>query len=90
MITVMPLYPVPLYSVFLFNFIKYLPEVCILDRFFVGGFPAASFPVMDPFGYAVADIIAVGKHIHGAGLFELFQRPDGGREFHTVVGGMGF
>ena len=40
--------------------IKTLPEIDIFYWFFVCGFPATFFPVMDPLGDTLADILAVG------------------------------
>lgn len=44
--------PFPFYLVALNGQIQPLPQIDILDRLFVGGFPAALLPVMDPAGDA--------------------------------------
>ena len=48
------------------QFIKPLPEIDILHRLFIGGFPAARFPPINPIGEAFAQILAVGVKIDNA------------------------
>jgi peroxiredoxin len=63
-----------------------LPQIDVLDRFLVGGFPAAALPAMHPFGDAVAHVDAVGPQPHAGGPFERLERFDRRRQFHAVVG----
>ena len=64
-----------------------LPEVYILDGFFVGGFPAPLDPLRQPFRNALGDINRVGDDADFAGSSQAFQSTDGGGQFHSVVGG---
>lgn len=79
--------PFPFYGVALNGLIQPLPQIDILDRLFVGGFPTALLPVMDPTGDALAHILAVSAERHGAGYGQRFQRHDRRHHFHAVIGG---
>lgn len=79
--------PFPFNGVSLNSLIQPLPQIDILDRFFVGGFPTAFLPVMDPAGNALAHVLAVGAERHGARHRQRFQRHDRRHHFHAVIGG---
>src|SRR3989442_8537091 len=49
-------HPVPLYLMFFRQLAEALPQVHILHRLFIGGAPAAAFPVVDPSGDAFLDV----------------------------------
>lgn len=83
----MALDPFPFHLVALNGLIQPLPQIDIFDRFFVGGFPTAFLPVMDPTGDALAHVLAVGAERHGAGHGQRFQRHDRRHHFHAVIGG---
>ncbi len=70
--------------------IQPLPQLHILHRLLVGGFPAIALPAVNPLGDAVFDVGRVHMHLHLAGPLEGFKRRDGAHEFHAVVGGLGF
>ena len=86
----MAFYPVPFDVVGVEFFIEFLPEVFVLYRFFVCGFPAVLFPVGHPFGDAFAHVLRVGGDNDFAGSGQGFEAFDGGHEFHAVVGGFVF
>jgi len=67
--------------------IQPLPQVDVLNRLLIGGLPAALFPVMDPAGDPLAQVLAVGAERHFTGLRQRFQRHDGRHHLHTVIGG---
>ena len=79
--------PLPLNLVGAEGLVETLPEVDILHRFFIRGFPAAFFPVMDPAGNSLTHILAVGTEHHIAGLRQRFKRNNGRHQFHPVIGG---
>ena len=67
-----------------------LPEVGVQGRGAVGLFPAPALPAPGPALFQpVDDVLAVGAQPHLAGLLELAQRLDEGRQLHPVVGGRG-
>ncbi len=67
--------------------VETLPEIDVFHRFFLCGFPAALFPVMDPAGDALTHILAVGAQDHVAGLFQRFQRHNCRHQLHAIIGG---
>ena len=67
--------------------IQALPQLSILNRLFVGGFPAVALPAIDPFADPVFDIDAVGREFDIAPLLQRFKRADRRHQFHLVVGG---
>src|SRR5690606_19538723 len=71
------------------SFVKRLPEFDILHRLLVGRLPAVALPGLDPASDALAQIIAVGVEVDGAGPLECVERFDRGRQLHAVVGGSG-
>src|SRR4249920_3372362 len=68
--------PVPAHFMRLQRVIEALPQLGVLDRLLVGGSPAVLLPAMDPAGDALADILAVGGEVDGAGLLQRLQRRD--------------
>ena len=81
--------PLPIYFMFCGEGVEVAPEVGVFDRLFFLGFPAVAFPVFDPGGDAVFDVVGIGVEGDFAGFFEDFQGFDGGLKFHAVVGGGG-
>lgn len=70
--------------------IKLLPEICVLHRFFLRGFPAVFFPLVNPGSDAGLDVIGIRCDPQGARPFDGFERFNDGSEFHAVVGSMRF
>lgn len=69
--------------------VEALPEVFVEDGFFVGFFPAAFFPAVEPvLGEGVDEVFGVGVDGDVTGFGEEFEGADGGHEFHAIVGGM--
>ena len=58
--TGVPFNPLPLDLVLAQGGIKPFPEIDVLDRFLIGSLPAAFFPVMDPLGNSLTNVLAVG------------------------------
>src|SRR5690606_34849882 len=87
-ITGMPAHPAPLHLVAIAGRIQCLPQVLVLHRLAVGGFPAARLPHRQPFLDAGADIFRVGEQRGVHRPLERAQRLDGRGEFHAVVGGL--
>lgn len=81
----MPLDPVPAHLVLQGRGIQGAPEILILDWLFAGRLPAVLLPAGQPFRDAVADVLGVRVHLHGAGLFEVAERLDGRAQFHAIV-----
>lgn len=79
--------PIPAQDMGLNGQIQPLPEIDIFDRFFLRRLPAALFPVMNPQGNALANVLAVGADNHLAGAFQCFQGDNGRHKLHAVVGG---
>ncbi len=82
--------PVPFHFVAIAGFIQSTPQVFVLDRFLVGGFPAAGFPAFDPFGHALHHVFAVSVQIHAAWTFVGLQSRNRRQHFHAVIGGVQF
>jgi hypothetical protein len=51
--------PVPLDVMPLDGSVEPLPQIDVLDRLLVGGLPAVALPAVNPFRYAVVDVLAV-------------------------------
>ena len=66
-----------------------LPKIDILDRLLIGGSPAAPLPAVDPFGDAVAQVLAVAVEPHPARPLQRLQARHRSRHFHPVVGRVG-
>ena len=66
-----------------------LPQIRILDRFFIRCFPAVPLPVVDPAGDTLAHILGVGMQVDMAALVERIERLDCGHQLHAIVGGHG-
>ena len=58
-----PAYPMPAHLVLLRDAVKSLPQVNVLHRFFIGGFPAPAFPLRHPFGDAGFYISGIGRQV---------------------------
>lgn len=83
----MALDPVPVDLVTGHLRVQCLPEVDVFHRLPGGGFPAVALPAVDPLGDALAQILAVGKQLHLAGLGKQAQPLNGRQHLHAVVGG---
>ena len=68
--------------------IEPLPQIDVLDGLVVGGAPAAPLPVVDPFGDAVAQILAVAVEPYPATPFQRFEAHDRRQHLHAIVGCM--
>src|SRR6267378_8471148 len=84
----MAAHPVPPYRVVGERGIEPLPQIDILHRLAISGLPPVAFPTLDPGHDAVAQILAVGVKVHGAGSLERLERRDRGHQLHAVVGGV--
>ena len=82
--------PMPVHFVSCGRVDQCLPKLGILDRLTIGRLPAVSFPSVDPFGYSIANVIAVRIEAHPAGALERFQPLNGSHELHPIVGGKSF
>ena len=70
---------------------QFLPQVGVQSGGFVRLFPAPGAPAFGPALFqAVDDIFGIAAQGDLAGLLQLFQRRDEGRQLHAVVGGLGF
>ena len=88
LMSAMPLDPLPVNLVLVRRFVKALPQILVLHRFLVRGFPTAAFPVGEPFGDAFFHVLGIGRERDLARTLERFERLDRGHEFHAVVGGL--
>jgi len=86
---VMAAHPVPAYRMARRRLFQPLPEIAVLHRLFVSGFPAARFPAPDPLRDAFLHIRAIGVEIDAAWAFKRFQRGNGRHHFHAVIGAVG-
>lgn len=82
--------PLPVDGVAARKLVEFLPEVAVLHWFFLRGFPAVFFPLVNPAGDAVFDVVGVGGDAQGVRAFDGFEGFYDGGEFHAVVGGVGF
>src|SRR5262249_32998694 len=82
----MPAHPQPLHLMPLDRPLQALPQVDVLDRLLVGGLPALALPARQPFGDAVAQILAVRMHPCLHRPRQALERPDRRHELHAVVG----
>ena len=64
------------------------PQVRILDRLLVRRFPAALFPLRQPFRDAVANVLRVGVQLHATGALQRRQCFDRRGQLHAIVGGV--
>ena len=65
-------------------------EIDILDRFFRRRLPVLSFPVFDPVSNTIFHVHRIGGQTYPAWTRKGFQGLDRGRQFHAVIGGIGF
>ena len=68
---------------------QWLPQVLVLDRLFIGGFPAIALPACQPLRDAVAHVFGVRVEVDVTGFFEHVERLDGRHELHAIVRGAG-
>ncbi len=59
-----PLEPMPGDGMSRDEIIEFQPEWLVLDRFFVRCFPTVSFPVVNPLGDALAEVLGVGIEVN--------------------------
>lgn len=87
-VTCVPLDPAPsdFVPAGLHEGIHLLPQIGIFDGRLGGSAPAPSFPPVDPFGNALAHVLAVQVQIHLTGALERLQGLDHGHHFHAVIG----
>ena len=78
--------PVPIDLVALARGVEALPEIDILDGFFLRGLPAVRLPSGDPFGDAVSQILRIRVQVDRAAPFQRFQRRNCRHQFHAIVG----
>lgn len=69
------------------DLLKLSPQILVLDSLAVGRAPVVGFPVWQPFGNALTQILGIGEERDVAGIFDGRERRDGGLEFHAIVGG---
>ena len=82
----MAAHPVPAHLMLVDRGIETLPQIVVLHRLAVGGFPAVALPLVDPAHDAVAQVLAVGVNVDHARPLERFQRRDRRHQLHAVVG----
>ena len=75
------------------QFVQPFPQIVVLNWLKTSFFPpspAVFFPACHPGLQPLADIFAVGVKINKTGAFEGQQPLDDRRQFHAVIGGVGF
>ena len=78
--------PVPVDFVVLGEVVEGDPEIFVF--YWAGaGFPVVLFPVFEPLGNTVSEVLGVCMEIDGAGAFEGGEGLNGCSHFHAVVGG---
>ena len=83
-------HPAPFHLVAVARGIQRLPQVLVLHRLAVGGFPAARLPHRQPLLDAGAHVLRIGEQRDLHRPLERAQRLDGGGQLHAVVGGLRF
>jgi len=83
-------HPVPFDLVLSGQFQQALPEVPVGNRLFLGIFPTAPDPALDPLGHPFFDIFRVSGQSNAARAPECLQAGDGPDQLHAVVGGFRF
>ena len=81
------LQPLPFDAVDRRQRIQLPPEVLVLHRHLVPGFPPVSFPTLDPSRDPLPEIVRIRVQRHPTGPLEQPECSDGRRQFHSVVGG---
>ena len=72
----------------LFNLgIEQLPEIGILDRFFIRCLPAIALPAVNPLVDALQDVLRIGVNLPANRALQRLNGADGSHQLHAVVGG---
>ena len=86
----MAFYPLPFNAEKSTQSIKFLPKIRVLHGFFLRGFPAIFFPLMNPGSNACFYVVGIRGDPQGAGPFDGFECFNDGGKLHAVVGSMRF
>src|SRR5580704_17109147 len=86
----MALGPLPFHFVLRYLLVQLMPEILIRDRFLAAGLPAVPFPLMNPLGDPMLDIVGVGHDLYFTRFLQCPQPFDGGFELHSIVSGLLF
>src|SRR5580704_8521019 len=78
----MALGPLPFHLVLRHLLVQLMPEILIRDRFLAAGLPAVPFPLMNPLGDPMLDIVGVGHDLYFTRFLQCPQPFDGGFELH--------
>src|SRR5690554_571512 len=86
-ITGMAAYPPPFDLMQRHECIELLPKISVTHRLFVGGTPAATLPVRQPFAHAFLNVLGIGMDHDLARALQCFKSLNDGSKFHAIVGG---
>src|SRR6185503_20169863 len=78
--------PMPLYLMSRGQLVELAPQVLVLHRLLVGGFPSPAFPGVDPRGNPLLDVLRIGVEIDLARALQRLERADDRDQLHAVVG----
>lgn len=84
-----PLKPVPLNCVFKNQSVEGDPQLLIFYRLFVSGLPSVLFPVVDPLGDPLPQVLRISVEIHNARFLERSKSLNRRLKLHLVVGSGG-
>src|SRR5215472_8286696 len=62
-----------------------MPEILIRHRLLATRLPTVPFPLMDPFGDSMLDVVGIGHDLDLARFFQCAQPFDGSFELHAIV-----
>src|SRR5580704_4160708 len=86
----MALGPLPFHLVLRHLLVKLMPEILIRNRLLTAGAPAVHFPLMNPLGDSMLDVVGIGHNLYFAGFLQCSQAFDGSFELHSIIGGLLF
>src|ERR1700692_3771948 len=82
--------PLPFHLVLRYLLVQLMPEILIRYRLLATGAPAVHFPLMNPLGDSMLDVVGIGHNLYFAGFLQCSQPFDGSFELHSIVGGLLF
>src|ERR1700693_3242263 len=82
--------PLPFHLVLRYLLVQLMPEILIRYRLLAAGAPAVHFPLMNPLGDSMLDVVGIGHDLYFARFLQCPQPFDGSFELHSIVGGLLF
>jgi hypothetical protein len=74
-----------MYFVSLDELIELNPEVLVFDGLFIRRSPPISFPIMNPLGDSLPEVLGIGVEVYNARFLESTESLDGSLQLHLIV-----